>query len=707
MASVGRIYGCMVTTSISKEAASAPVRLPEPARGEGTRILESVALALNSTLELSEVLRVLSGITLDATGADRCSVLLLEGHRLVPAAAMGRVVDEDLWSAFRAMGDIDLDALPGALELLHRNEPIPVVDASSSRLIPETWLRRFTLRSLVVVPLLVAEEPCGVMVVDYQARQRFSESRLRLLEAIGSYAAVAVRNARMFQATRRRSQLQEALARAATQLISPLHRKEVAARLLDACLAIVPARVCAIGLLDTEDRNVETIAFRGVDRIRSPIPVADIPPPVIARLQERWEAEDPIEIADNVLVRDILGASTPDLSYLIVPLKAEDHLRGGILLGVPKRLRLGAQEGSALRTLATIASASFERGLLLNNLEQRVRHMQVLHDLGDTLSGRLDASVLVERLNSLLDEERFEVSGFSFRDESMAEQMLGEEPTSHDKQAWKKRVPIEAGDGDLFVPMKLGRRVVGTMRLVNANLESSERAFVASLAQGAAEVASRATLRAEVERSERERALSAERGRIAAELHDTAGQTFVAIGLLARRAADQLPGDSPWRERIRHLAELADSGRWDINRAVQSLAFFPEAREGIVPSLQALVRSFEGDSGLPIVLDCVGPFVQLPAQTERALYLVAHSSLTNAWRHARCSVIRIEVRFDEGLVTLTIADDGLGVSRRNLNDATRLGVASMRNAITEVGGTLRVTSRRPQGTLVTAMVPAR
>ncbi|MGH2755664.1 MAG: GAF domain-containing protein [Actinomycetota bacterium] len=697
----------MVTSSAPLQKTTAPPPpTGNPSGGEGAGVLESVALALNSTLELSEVLRVLAGITLDAAEADRCSIFLMEDHKLVPTAAIGRVVNEDLWSAFQAMGDIELDELPGAMDLLYLGEPVPIVDASSSRFIPEGWLSRFTLRSLVIVPLLVAEEPCGVMAVDYQAPQTFEPERLRLLEAIGAYAAVAVRNARLFEATRRRSELQEALARAATQLISPLPRREVASRLLDACLSIVDADVCAIGLLDADDKNLEAIATRGIRHMRTPIPVADIPLHIVATMQDNWDAEEPIELGESRHVAEFLGISgEPEISYLIVPLKAEHHLRGGILLGTRKHLRLQKQERSALRTLATIASASFERGLLLQHLRRRVRHTQILHDLGDSLSGRLDADGLVEHLNTLLRREGLELSGFAFRDKQMADYLGGCEETTSDREAWKTRRFVAKPDGDLCVPMKLGRRIVGSMRVRKQDLNAAERAFVGALAQGVAEVASRATLRAELEEGERERALAAERGRIAADLHDTAGQTFVAIGLLARRAADQLPADSPWQERIENLAELADGGRWDISRAIQSLAFFPEARGGIVPSLQSLVGSFEDDSGLAIVLDRVGEPVSLPAGTERALYRVAHGSLTNAWRHSGCSVIRLELRFEEEQVTLSVADDGLGLSMRNLNESSRLGLVSMRNAVREAGGTLRVTSRQPQGTLVRAVVP--
>src|SRR5207245_9727516 len=75
-------------------------------------------------------------------------------------------------------------------------------DAASSALVPRIWTRRFSLRSLVLVPLVAAGEPCGLMVVDYRTPRRFPADEVRLLEAIGASAGVAVRNARLFEETR-------------------------------------------------------------------------------------------------------------------------------------------------------------------------------------------------------------------------------------------------------------------------------------------------------------------------------------------------------------------------------------------------------------------------------------------------------------------------------------------------------------------------
>jgi signal transduction histidine kinase len=250
--------------------------------------------------------------------------------------------------------------------------------------------------------------------------------------------------------------------------------------------------------------------------------------------------------------------------------------------------------------------------------------------------------------------------------------------------------------------MRLGRRLVGAVRVLPADIEGEELAFVEALAHGVAEVASRGALRAAVEDASRERAIAAERGRIAADLHDTAGQLFVAIGLLSRREAEHLPGDSPWQQKFTRLAELADTGKWEISRAIQALAFFPEARRGIAPSLRALARSYESDSGIETFVEVSGTPTRLSPRIERALYRVAHEALSNAWRHSRCNIVRICLDFETTDVRLRVLDDGVGI--RRVGSLIGVGIAGMRRSLTEVGGSLRLRPIKPHGTVVEARV---
>jgi signal transduction histidine kinase len=247
--------------------------------------------------------------------------------------------------------------------------------------------------------------------------------------------------------------------------------------------------------------------------------------------------------------------------------------------------------------------------------------------------------------------------------------------------------------------------VVGALHVRPGELSSEQLALLEALGSALADAARRGALRGEVETAAAGRAVAAERERIASDLHDTVGQLFVAIGLLARRHAEELPWDSPWAVRTRRLAELADQGKWEIDQAVRALAFVPAARRGLGPSLRALGRSVAADSGIEVLVEVEGRAVRLAPRIEQALYRVAHEALINAWRHARCGVVRAELRFERDAVSLRIQDDGVGLQLRHPEDGVHMGIDGMRRAVNEVEGSIRVRTARPRGVVVEARVP--
>ena len=679
---------------------------PEPGVAE-PELLQRVGLVLNSTLELKEVLKRLAEITRELLGAERCSIFLLEGDRLEPAVCIGRFPDEDLWTAFRSMGSIDLDSVPFGREKLERGRAVGIEDALASAFVPDEWVARFGVRSVALTPLLVAGSPCGLMAVDQMTERRFRPEELRLLEAIGCYAGVAIRNARLFEKTHRRALVQEVLARAAGDLIAPLHASEVVDRLVDAYSRLLGARLCAVGLFQDDFTKIDAVATRGTARSLRSVQAEEVPRHIIDRIFDEWtRGPRVLEFVDEPWFADFLGGGAVGASkYLLLPLIVEKRIRGAVLMGFGPSFVIRPEELSAAKALAAIASAALERSALVERNELRLRRVEVLHDLSSALTERFDAATIVSKLNGLLTGHRFEVLGLAFRDRKLARRLGGAELTDAEQAVLRSKTGcLTLPDGTLGVRMKLGRRHIGVMRVAPSDLAPDERSFVEALAGGVAEVASRGALRATVEDANRERAVAEERGRIAADLHDTAGQIFVAISLLAHHQGEQLPPDSPWSGKFRRLAELAERGKWEINQAVQALAFFPAGRRGIVPSLKSLTRSFESDSGIQVLLDVTGSTIRLSPRIERALYRVAHEALTNAWRHARCSTIRLELAFDRPQTSMVIVDDGTGV--RPDQEGPRVGIANMRRAMDEVDGSLRIKNVKPHGLRVEASVPS-
>ncbi len=91
---------------------------------------------------------------------------------------------------------------PGDLPLLddacRLGQPLVVDDARTARLVPETWRERFGSCTLLVVPLLVADEVIGALLADdVDATHMFSPRRVRILSGIADQTALAIENARL------------------------------------------------------------------------------------------------------------------------------------------------------------------------------------------------------------------------------------------------------------------------------------------------------------------------------------------------------------------------------------------------------------------------------------------------------------------------------------------------------------------------------
>jgi signal transduction histidine kinase len=664
--------------------------------------LERIALALNSTLELREVLRALAGETLSLAGAGRTSLFLISDGALVPAASRAAHADDELWEAFQRMAPIPLTAERSALMALGQ---VLVVDDPAG-ICPPEWIERFDLHCLVMVPLLAGDVPCGLMTIDFPQSRRLDERELGLLQAIGSFAGVAVRNARTYEAARRTARLQAGLAEAAGALSFALPPDEVAGRLCAAATDLLGVRRSAVAMLNGRRRMVSPLLGRDHSSSTT-ISLDDVPERIQRRLDEAWRSGSgrACVFEGDAWLASMLGDDL-DAAVVIVPLMIEGRAAGAAMLTLDPEDAHDAELRAVVEALAAIAGAALERHALVQRQQQQLDRRDILYGLSSALAERADARRLVDTLNVLLAHLGVEVAGMAFRARALVRHLGGDVPTTEEKAAWS----VDAGptllhDGTFAVPMRLGRRLVGSLRVRAEDLDDDDLAFLEALAAGVAAVAHRGALRSSSEEASRERAVAAERDRIAADLHDTVGQQFVALGLMANRLVEHLPSGSPWAARVGRLAEMASGGKFEVDQAVRALAFVPAARRGLVPAVRGLCRLVGLDSGLDIVVSVTGRPVRLPATSERALYRVVHEALTNAWRHARCTTVAVQITFERETVGVTVRDDGVGLGVGDESIHTGNGLWSMRRTIGEVDGTVRVRNAKPRGAEVSATVP--
>ena len=95
----------------------------------------------------------------------------------------------------------------------------------------------------------------------------------------------------------------------------------------------------------------------------------------------------------------------------------------------------------------------------------------------------------------------------------------------------------------------------------------------------------------------------------------------------------------------------------------------------------------------------------LEEEVEAVLYRIGQEAVTNALRHASPTTIRINLEYRDGLVELSVKDDGCGFLVKDGFHGNGFGVIGMYERAQKVGGDLKIESSRGRGTVVTAVVP--
>jgi len=279
----------------------------------------------------------------------------------------------------------------------------------------------------------------------------------------------------------------------------------------------------------------------------------------------------------------------------------------------------------------------------------------------------------------------------------------------------------DLADDALSLPLVYGGKTVGRLvlgpRPGDEGFADAERRLLEDLAHqiGASAHAALMTdealrLSRDLQRS-RERLVAAreeERRRLRRDLHDGLGPQLSsqALTIDAVRAIMRSDPDAA-EEMLLELKVDAQEAVTDIRRLVYGLR--PPALDdlGLLGALRETAAQY-GAKGLEVSLEAPENLPQLSAAVEVAAYRIAQEALTNVARHAGASRATVSLAPDErGGLRVEVRDDGVGIPDRRGDHAPHAGVGltSMRERATELGGTFGVDALPEGGTRVQARLP--
>ncbi len=205
-------------------------------------------------------------------------------------------------------------------------------------------------------------------------------------------------------------------------------------------------------------------------------------------------------------------------------------------------------------------------------------------------------------------------------------------------------------------------------------------------------------------RRRQDMAVSEERNRLARDLHDSAKQQALAASFELGTALTLYDGNP--QEARKHLVEadtLVDSVRRELTNLVDDLR--PQATDGedFSELLQSYGTEWSHRSGIRLDVHVKGSDVDLQPVTREALLRIAQEALANVARHSTASQAEISIEYGKDFVAMFIKDDGRGFDTSAQHSG--LGLRSMQERATSLGGSFSVASEPGRGTRIAATLP--
>ena len=199
--------------------------------------------------------------------------------------------------------------------------------------------------------------------------------------------------------------------------------------------------------------------------------------------------------------------------------------------------------------------------------------------------------------------------------------------------------------------------------------------------------------------------LEADRQRIGRELHDDTSQILAAALLKLDLALRHLPPESAAaRQAVGSARDLLGRALDQLKSVTYDLRPTMLDNLGLAAALRWYVKARADRPGLQVTTRFDPVDERLPTHVETAMYRVGQEALANAVNHSGANRVELGLEIRSGYVALHVFDNGIGFDLAKAHDMG-LGLISMRERVTLLGGKLNIVTEPGQGTRVYAVVP--
>ena len=202
-----------------------------------------------------------------------------------------------------------------------------------------------------------------------------------------------------------------------------------------------------------------------------------------------------------------------------------------------------------------------------------------------------------------------------------------------------------------------------------------------------------------------------ERTRIAREIHDVLAQELTRLKIDLAWASKRLakPADEPTRlalaEKIREMTSQTDAAISAVQEIATELRPVVLDSLGLSAAVEWLGEDFAHRTGIRCRATVPAEPLLAGRDQSTACFRILQESLTNVLRHARATEVEVSLRQDDEALTLTVRDNGVGITEKKVHDRHSIGLVGMSERAGAFGGTVRISGAPGAGTTVMVRLP--
>ena len=205
-------------------------------------------------------------------------------------------------------------------------------------------------------------------------------------------------------------------------------------------------------------------------------------------------------------------------------------------------------------------------------------------------------------------------------------------------------------------------------------------------------------------------AREAEATRIAHQIHDDMGGILTglrweleALAKMIHEPADPEQLKAAMQNKLVSMLGLTDTTINVVRRIASDLRPSILDDLGLMEAIEWQAQQFQARTG--IECQCALQNISLSDRQATAVFRIFQEALTNILRHAQATRVDVAIKEEDGILMLTVADNGRGITQAEKSNRASLGILGMQERARLIGGQLDLVGERGAGSTLQLRIP--